>query len=206
MRRAIWGLGGAVTVLAAACGTGHRQSVLPSTTAAPAASTTATTSSAQDVVDPVPAVITVPYVNAVLAQLEAVYGNASRLLVRSRSVSPLVLSDLRAIFNDPEYGAQTQIFRQAAAQPIRGVRAVPGNRVTTVVRGVTMSRSCIFVQTKTDYSQVDVTTVPGRGTEFFTLHPKQAGVDPAHLNHTPWAIAGTASYPTSVQEPDQCDS
>ncbi|MGH9077157.1 MAG: hypothetical protein ACRDY0_06860 [Acidimicrobiales bacterium] len=155
---------------------------------------------------PVPAVITVAYVNAVLAQLDQIYGDATRLLVSTRALSPVVAADLRATFNDPAFGAAVNTFIELASKPFHNFRPNFGNRQTTVLQLITDTNVCIFAQIETDYSNVDVTTVPDAGTEFLTLRPKQAGADPIFLNKTPWAISNDVSYQTHTEEADQCSS
>jgi hypothetical protein len=225
MKHTMWALTAAVLLTAAGCG-GHTRAVATttaapppvssSTTAAPGSTTVVPASSVPSSTVPVtttapaintsviPPVITVPYVNAVLAQLNHVYGNAVRLAAKSGTVPPTALADLRSIFNDPEFENQVNILTQAIVQPLVNVRRPPGDRVARVVSLLSASDNCVFVRTETSYSNVDITTVPNSGTEFYELRPKQRKADPGHLNGTIWSIAMTQSFTTNIYPPNPC--
>ena len=221
MRSTVRALGVAVLVAAAGCG-GHASAVATtSTTAGSVASpstvpttTVASTSSSSTVpsttttqaidTSGVPAVITVPYINAVLAQLNHVYGNAVRLVVQTGTVPPAAIADVRSVFNDPEFENQINIFTQEILEPLDFVRRPPGDRVTTVRRLISSTRGCVFAETSTDYSRVDVTAVSSPVGEFFELRLKQMNDDPDHLNPTPWAIEKAASFHTNLTPSNPC--
>jgi hypothetical protein len=193
MRRRILALGGAVVLVLAAC-SGRAHDTAPTTTP-PSPSTVAAPNP-----DVIPPVITVAYVNAVLAVLNHVYGNATRALRVTHSVSTDVKSDLRAIFNDPLYAQQVHAATLSLKGVINNVRADPGDLRTVVIRLITGSPTCIFVETKTNFSAAFIHPTPQPASEYYELAPKQHAENPQGINPTPWAFAVNSAYltPTSV--------
>lgn len=156
--------------------------------------------------DPVPAVITVPYVNNVLAQLNRVYSAALKTSLETRSVNSQVKTDLRAIYADPLYSEEVRGFELQLEHLPNDLRSPLGNRVTTVVKLISASRSCIFVSTKEDFSKIVSNPGPRFGSEYYSLVPRKAKDDPDHLNPTPWQFGyNLASIGTEIVN-DQCPS
>ena len=115
MRRKVLMLGGVVLLAIAACSGPSHHSTTP--TSVPAPPTSAPSTSAPSTVsatDPysVPRVITVAYVNSVLAALAHVASDSAREFSASHQVNSTVRADLRAIFNDPAYAQQIQDLNQ----------------------------------------------------------------------------------------------
>lgn len=155
--------------------------------------------------DVVPAVITPAYVDAVFVVLNHVAGNATRVLVSTRSVTPAVTADLRAIFNDPLFTAQLNSALSAVRSGgLNNVRTSPGDGVTTVTRLLTAGTDCIFVGVSTDYSAMDIRPVSSPAADYYELKPKQSGDDPEHLNTTPWAIVKEEPLSKSGNVPSPC--
>jgi hypothetical protein len=152
----------------------------------------------------VPAVITPAYVNAVFAVLNHVYGNATRVLVATREVTPAVKADLRAIFNDPLYEREISIAQQTVDSPLPQLRSPLGDIDTTVTRLIAAGPGCIFVQTVSSFKAVLVTPPKAPSSEFWVLAPKQPNDDPQHLNSTPWALQFNAVFKTPTTIPNQC--
>jgi hypothetical protein len=195
MRRRILAVGAALVGLASACSASHH--------AAPPSSTTSSTAAGPNP-DVVPSVITPAYVNAVFAALEHVNGNAVRAMVSSGALTPGVLADLRAIYNDPLYGQEVKIARESLAGGASNVIRPPGDVRVAVVRLISSTPTCIFVQTSDDYSRVLQSPGPPPGSGYWGLDRKVASNDPTGVNTTPWALFFNAVYlkPTSI--PDQC--
>ncbi len=208
MRRIWLGFLAALALAVTACGGGSHHSSSAPTTASGTPRLAPTTTHATTTLPPdpavVPPVITPAYVNAVLAQLNHVYGNAVRTELGTDNVPPVVVAAVRAIFNDPEFSEQLKILTQAIIPLPTNLKQPPGDRSTKVQKLISNTESCIFVQTTTDYSAVDVTTVPQTGSEFFELAPKAAGHDPQSLNPTPWAIQLSESFQSQQQVTDPC--
>jgi hypothetical protein len=188
----------AVITAGASCSSGHRTDP---TTTTPATSTTfSPTGSNPDVI---PSVITPAYVDAVFKVLNHIKGAATRELYASGSVDQKVRVDLRSIFNDPLYrqelsnaAASLSVERAALRNPI-------GDVITSVKRVVSASSQCVFVETVSDFSLVDVHPSQA-ASEYWVLTPKVLANDPSGLNSTPWAISFNADYLTPTSIPDQC--
>jgi hypothetical protein len=165
-----------------------------------AASTTTTTSVDPDVV---PAVITAAYVDAVFRVLNHINGEAVRALVAARAVTPEVKLYLRAIYNDPLYATEVKIAQQTLAQ-LSNFRHPPGDVDSQVVRVIHAARTCIFVSIAATFSAVVFHPGASAAADYWRLSPKQVGIDPKHLNPTPWALSFNATYPTPTVIPDQC--
>ena len=179
--------------MAAACSSGHHPVAQPTTTTAP---------------DPnpyvVPAVITPAYVNAVFKVLEHVDGNASRTLIAAKAVSPTVLADIRAIYADPLYADEVNIAEESLKGDLKNIRRPPGDVAMSVVRLISASPSCIFVEAASDYSAVVYRSPTPPASEYWGLRLKQRGDDPGHLNPTPWAFSFNRTFGAPTSIPDQC--
>ena len=139
MRRTLLTLGGVVILLATACGSSHPTSTpttapnpapAPATTIAAQAPTTipAPTTTAPDTAA-VPATITVAYVNAVLVQLNHVYGDAVRRSVEAGRLTSQAANDLKAIYSAPLGVEEKSIFaRNLGREPRRTSDVSPAIR------------------------------------------------------------------------------
>jgi hypothetical protein len=154
--------------------------------------------------DVVPAVITPAYVDAVFRVLDHLDGDASRALIAAHAVTPTVLRYIRAVYNDPLYAQEVKIAQESLGGDLRNVRRPPGDVRTTVLKLISASPSCIFVETSADYSAVLYKPGPPAASGYWALRPKQRGIDPDHLNPTPWALSFNAVYLTPTSIPDQC--
>ena len=155
--------------------------------------------------DIVPQVITADYVNAVFKVLNHLDGDVTRSLVADVKVTPQDDSILRAIYNDPLYSEEVKIEQETLNAGTSNARKPPGDRSTTVLQLLDISPRCIFVSTRSDYSQVVIHVGHPTASEYWTLKPKQAQDDPGGLNPTPWAFGFNASYLTPTTIPDQCN-
>ena len=153
--------------------------------------------------DVIPAVITPAYVDAVFKVLNHINGNAVRELVASRRLSPSVTSALQAIYADPLYEVELRVFEQGLATGLANVRIHPGDRTTRVARLISWTGTCIFVQTSSNLSAVEVKPGPLAASEYWKLGLKTASEDPNHLNPTPWVLEDNQDYmvPTTVANP-----
>lgn len=214
MRRGLWIIGGAVLLATSACGSTEHPHADPPTTAtarpvSPVATTalppttplSTTTTTAPDPAV-VPPAIDASYVNAVLAQLNHVYGNAQRIEQATRLFPKSIPQDLRAIYGDPQYARELYIFSTALqGQTLNHAKPVPGDRVTTVTSMQDASGSCIQIASMTDYSPVTIAASAPLLLEM-VLRPKVAANDPSNLNPTPWSITYEMRDPPSG--PDAC--
>lgn len=152
----------------------------------------------------VPAVITPAYVDAVFVVLEHVAGNATRSLLASHAVTPQVVKDVRAIYNDPLYSQELKIASQDLTESRANVLNPLGDVTLTVVRLISSSAICIFAQTAADFSAVLRHPELFTGTVYWGLKRKASTDDPSDLNRTPWAFFFNAVYTTPTTIPDQC--
>lgn len=182
-----------------ACG-GARHTSAATTTVPPvppsAVATTTTTSTTSGsatttVPDPaiIPPTIDAAYVNAVLVQLNHVYGDAQRIEISTKFFPPSVPKLLRAIYADPQWGRQVSIFSSS----ILMISTVPlkariGDRATVVTTLAQAGLTCIQAQTTSDYSSIVVTTFPPTPL-YLVLRIKDPANDPQHANSTHWAIS-----------------
>jgi hypothetical protein len=203
MRRKVLALGIAAMFAVAACSSGSHNASPTTISTSPS---TAVDHSAAPNPDVVPPFITAAYVNAVLVVLNHVYGNATRDLRTSLAVSPMVKTDLRSIFNDPLYEQQVHAATLSLQGVINNVRSQPGDLKTTVLRLIAASNTCIFAETKTDFSAAFIHPTPEPASEYFELARKQSGDDPNHLNPTPWAFAVSLAYLSPTSAASTCPS
>jgi hypothetical protein len=205
MRRKIFLLGGVMLVVLAACSGPSHHSTSPTSSPAPPTSAPSTVSAT----DPyaVPRVITVAYVNSVLAALAHVASNSAREFSSTHQVNSVVKANLRAIFNDPTYAQQIQDLNQNLKEGyLNPVRPGGGDIRITVKRLITASATCIFAETISDTSPLFLHPAVLPASEYFGLRPKQPGADPDHLNPTPWAFADDEAFLHPTSAPTKCAS
>jgi hypothetical protein len=103
----------------------------------------------------VPAVIDAPYVNRVLAGLDAAVGDVSRMIVASKTIPPEAIDRLEAIYVDQEQLQLTvDVYQDNLLRGFPGQRPTPGNRVTTVVELLSATPDCIFAKVDVDSSAI----------------------------------------------------
>ncbi len=154
--------------------------------------------------DVIPAVITIPYVDAVFKVLEHIDGNVLRQLLASRGINPSITSELRAIYNEPLYSQEVRIAEETVAGRTANIIDPPGDVVMNVIKLISASPVCIFVLTVPNYDAVLVK--PGRppGSTYFGLEHKQGGPATLSLNPTPWSFFFNAVFLNPVAVPNQC--
>lgn len=143
-------------------------------------------------------------VNDILAGLDGVMGDLQRIVVRERKITPDVTDRLRAIYAGPELLNQIDAFKADVASGLVGYKPVPGNRVTTVSRLITVSPICIFAQVQRDYSPVTVGLASKPTTLYVVLATKDENDDPKHLNPTPWTMLYDGVQADGSQPEDIC--
>lgn len=195
MRRRFVALAAVLGVLAGCSGPAHHSS-------APA--TTASQTAASPSPDVIPPVITPAYVNAVFAVLNHINGNAVRALLAAGSVTPGVESELHAIYGPPLYSVELKVFQNGLSQGRSNLRNPVGDRRTTVREVLAASPSCLFVETISDLSAVEVTPSAHPASEYWELQPKAPSEDPGDLNPTPWILSFNQDYATPTSVPNPC--
>ena len=171
-----------LATLAAACAGrsgGDTDATLP-----PEPSTTTTTID----VSKVPAVIDVPYVQAVMDALDKVTGDMVRVLVANKVPNAEFAALLQAIYDEPEFSTQQSEYGNYAARDLEPLRPNPGNPTSRVARVVDSSPNCIVAEIDHDYGPIFTEPAPDPVGGFIQLRLKSPARDPIGRNPTPWAI------------------
>jgi hypothetical protein len=133
----------------------------PTTTSASsptsASTTTSTTTTPAINTSVVPRVITVAYVDAVLAKLDAISGNALRNMVSAGHVTSQAVDDLYSIYTQNLAPTAIAALGSLRKSGFHNLRTHPGNQRTTVLSVLNSSPECIFVKVVVNYSSVDIT-------------------------------------------------
>ena len=138
----------------------------------------------------VPAVIDAAYVNRVLAGLDSLKGDATRDVIRSKTITVNAFDYLRAAYDSNEFLQLTVDGLEADVRENFGdYRPNPGNVSTTVSRLVSAGPTCIFAQVQRDYTSVGIKPSPDIAIQWVALRPLDRSRDPRGLNNTLWALA-----------------
>lgn len=134
----------------------------------------------------VPAMIDAAYVNRVLAGLDAVDGDITRMAVSVQRLRPELLDRLKALYADDPMRLQVEVLAQDARAGFKGYATNPGNRTTAVAELLTATPDCIFAHVKRDYGPVAKRTDSQLVDEWVGLVPLGSFRDPNHYNNTGW--------------------
>ncbi len=143
-------------------------------------------------------------VNRALAGLDGVMGDLQRILVKERRLTPEVVDRLQAVYTGPELLNQIDAFKTDVANGLTGYKAVPGNRVTTVSRLITVSPICMFAEVTRDYSPITEGAAPRPRSLYVILVTKHEADDPRQLNPTPWTMLYDGVQADGSQPEDVC--
>ena len=169
-------------LLLAACSPGEPKAQPQGATVPTAAPTTTTTNPYA-----VPPVIDAAYVNRVLAGLDAVFGDAFRLMVSTRTVSTESLDRLKAVYGDGDLlNLQLKVVQDNLLFDRAKIPANPGDKRTWIDTLISASATCIFASVDRDYSAVTGVASPFR-REWIALRPLATASDPNRYNSTGWA-------------------
>src|SRR4051812_40598163 len=128
-----------------------------STGAAPPPATVATEPARTTTTGPydIPPVIDAAYVNRVLAGLDAVYGDVTRMVVSTKRLPPDALARLRAIYDD-DRALQLKLDAIQLVLPngLSQFNQNPGNQITTAVKLISVKTTCVFASATRDFSRV----------------------------------------------------
>ena len=167
----------------------------------PTAASTSSTTAAPDV-SVIPENIDEPYLNAVLAALDQVDGEATRIIARTKRLPPEAVDLLNAIYSDEELQAETDTWLMSIGRDpeMKGLLPLPGNRKTVVQRIIASSSSCVWMAVDRDYSAVNVDPGPVT-TAYLMLLPVDRSNDPKNVNPTPWMIGKDRRYEEEPANP-----
>ena len=178
-------------------------------TADPTVPTTASPSStsAKPAIDisVIPEKIDEAYLNAVLAALDEVDGQATRIIVATKRFPPEAADLLNSIYSDEEFDRQAELwFASIGHDPqLKGIRPDPDRRKTAVERIIAASPQCIWLAIRRDYSAVNFDPGPGE-TEYLALEPLDRSNDPKQSNKTPWMITYDGKLRDGMQPKTPC--
>jgi hypothetical protein len=175
----------------------------------PASPTVATEPAPTTTTNPyaVPAVIDAAYVNRVLAGLDAVIGDVTRLVLRTKTIPPEAYDRLKAVYSDPDF-LQIAIdgYQLDIREGFRAYRLQPGNNVTTVTELLTARSDCIFAKVERDFSAVGVSSQDRPRIQWVGLRRLDAARDPNQLNPTSWSFSYDGFPPNRAQPGNPCRS
>ena len=154
----------------------------------PTASSTSSTTAPIDV-SVIPPVIDEPYLTAVLAALDEVEGEATRMIVAAKNVTPAAADHLNAIYGDKEFSLQVDAWYAGFADDpeLKGMRPSPGDRRTTIERIIAASPTCVWLAVMRDYSAAEFDPGPDR-VEYVMLQPLDRTNDLRGVNPTAWMM------------------
>lgn len=202
--RVVRGLAAVVLASLALVSCRESQGLPPEPTVPTAPSTTPTTAPID--VSVIPPVIDEGYVNAVLAALDEVDGQAARIIVAAKNVTPEAADLLNAIYSDDRFGIQVDAWYEAIGEDpqLTAIRPNPGNRKTTVRRLIGVSADCVWMAVERDHSANSTNPVPVR-EEYMLLRPLDRSNDPNGYNPTAWMITAEGARPDGSEPPNQCE-
>lgn len=151
-----------------------------------------------------PAVIDAPYVNRVLAGLDAAMGEVTRLVLRTRTIPPEAYDRLRSIYGD-DRGLQLAIdtFQSDIRRNFAGYQPSPSAKITTVTQLLSARPTCVFARVSRDYSPVGTNALTA-DTQWIAIKPLDPVRDPKRFNTTSWAFAYEGYPADRTQPPDPC--
>ena len=136
----------------------------------------------------VPPVIDAAYVNRVLAGLDAVMGDVTRALIRTKMITPDAYDRLRAIYaNNNLLQLVVDVVEDDVRSGFRDYKPNPGNKTTTVSQVITSGPTCIFARVQRDFSAVS-TGADAVNPQWVGLKPLEQTRDPHGYNLTSWAM------------------
>lgn len=153
----------------------------------------------------VPAVIDAAYVNRVLAGLDGLRGDVTRIILSSRTIPRDAYDRMRAMYGTDEW-LQLRIdsFQTDTRRGFVGYKPDPGNQTTSVIQLITTSSKCIFARVTRDYSAVGPGATPASDKNWVGLIPHDRTRDPTGYNPTSWSFSYDGFPPDRTQPPDPC--
>ncbi|MFP5375807.1 MAG: hypothetical protein ACLGIO_03365 [Acidimicrobiia bacterium] len=196
-------MAGVVVVALAVAGCSQSAGAPPEATVPTAPPTSPTTAPVD--VSVIPEVIDERYLTAVLAALDEVDSEATRMIVEAKNVTPAAADYLNAIYSDEETTRQVDRWIASFAHDpeLGGIRPSPGNRVTTIDRVISASPSCVWLAVRRDYSAVNFDPGPDR-VEYVALEPLDPTNDVRRVNRTAWMITTDGFRRDGAEPSDPC--
>ncbi|MGI8685582.1 MAG: hypothetical protein ACR2MO_10935 [Acidimicrobiales bacterium] len=154
----------------------------------------------------IPQKIDEAYLNAVLAALDEVDGQAVRLIYATKQFTPEAADLVNAIYSDEETNRRANGWFSALAEDheLRSIKPNPGNRKTTVSRLITTMPACVWMAVERDHALDSVDPGPPR-IEYVALRPLDRSNDPKGRNPTAWMITSDGFNPDGSEPGNQCE-
>jgi hypothetical protein len=195
-------------LLLAGCGGGGEPQVAPATVEPATPSPTASPEPEPTPDDPyaVPEVIDEEYLNRVFEALEAIAGDATRIIVAEKMYPPEADDLHLAIYTGPALQAvRDEWLDILIVDPqLEGYRDPPGDLFVTTKQVLEITERCIFVEVTRDYTGV-IAADPPPETIYLALKRTE---DPEPPNPTPWVVNRQARLAEGVEQPEAslCDA
>lgn len=151
----------------------------------------------------VPPVITVAYVDAVFAKLDAVAGDALRSSKAADRVTQQAVRNLYAVFDESIVGPQLKGLGLTVQSHFANIRPNPGNESTNVVRLLHRSASCIFATVRTNFAQVTDKSPRPPVVQYEGLR-RATALNRREGDPTPWEIFYSVEYFKPYVPGDPC--
>jgi hypothetical protein len=136
----------------------------------------------------VPAVIDVAYVNRVLAGLDAAVGDVTRLIIRTKTISPEAFDRLKALYSNNElFQLVLELLQDQIRTGFTDFKSPPGNQSTVATQLVSAGSTCIFARVQRDFAAVTVSKNPA-SSQWVSLRPLDKSRDPNGYNPTTWGL------------------
>jgi hypothetical protein len=136
----------------------------------------------------VPAVIDAVYVNRVLAELDAVMGDVTRMVIRTKTITVDAYDRMKAVYQSTEF-LQLAVdgFESDMREGFSSYKPSPGNTISSVTRILAATPKCIFAEVRRDYSGVALAQ-SAVSQQWIGLIPLDRSRDPKGFNKTSWAF------------------
>jgi hypothetical protein len=152
-------------------------------------------------------VIDAAYVNRVLAGLDAIDGDVTRLVAKTKTIPHEAYDRLRAIYADDKIlQVAIDLFQGYLRANLLPPSAEPGNQATTISQLITTKSTCVFSRVHRDYSAVGPGAAAPTDRIFVAVKRLDNSRDASGYNRTGWAIAYEGFPPDGSQPPDPCVS
>jgi hypothetical protein len=151
----------------------------------------------------IPPVIDAAYVNRVLAGLDAVMGDVTRMIIQTKTIPREAYDRMRALYdNDQRLQLAIDSFQADLRRAFSGYKQEPGNKRSSVTQLITVTSSCIFAQIIRDYSAVGIDS--STDTQWVALRPLNSARDPHGYNTANWAFSYEGYTESHSQPRDPC--
>lgn len=152
----------------------------------------------------VPSVIDASYVNRVLAGLDAVVGDTTRLVLQARQIPPEAIDRLRAIYQDTTtFQLVLDGFEGDIRRGFANYKPQPGNKRAIVTELLSTAATCIFARVERDFSAVGIDPRPVN-PQWVALKPLDTSRDPNGYNKTSWSYVYDGYPPNRTQPANPC--